>query len=323
MEKLIHFKFLSLSVSYVKKFSFFSFTCKQVKLFQIYFKYFSFEGFPFIPDCIISQLADPSKQALKSTDATISPWLQALGTLVGSLYRRYPLELNGMLDYVLNQLKLCKSYDMLLLREIIQNMSWIESISGATKEQIEALGGGDLLKQEAGGYSTATKNRKAAQRLRDALLKGDLAVGLAISVAQQKEHIVYNESSTLPLKLVGKMVDQCSDTFQQLVSFLSVYLKNDDFSKRVPTVRELLSDYSLGMEATMCLARPIFFSRISDHYDAAKKISKAAVEDGQKTRLDTQQKTEMFTSALESQVEMLMDELKASEPGMEENIPVK
>lgn len=31
----------------------------------------------------------------------------------------------------------------------------------------------------------------------------------------------------------------------------------------------------------------------------------------------------MFTSALESQVEMLMDELKASEPGMEENIPVK
>ncbi|CAB3401547.1 unnamed protein product [Caenorhabditis bovis] len=98
--------------------------------------------------CIISQLADPSKQALKSTDATISPWLQALGTLVGSLYRRYPLELNGMLEYVQNQLKMCKSFDMLLLREIIQNMSWVESCTQATRDQLEALSGGEVLRQE-------------------------------------------------------------------------------------------------------------------------------------------------------------------------------
>ncbi|EGT50979.1 CBN-THOC-2 protein [Caenorhabditis brenneri] len=284
-------------------------------------RYLTSLEFDVLTYCIISQLADPSKQALKSTDATISPWLQALGTLVGSLYRRYPLELNGMLDYVLNQLKLCKSYDMLLLREIIQNMSWIESISGATKDQIEALGGGDLLKQEAGGYSTATKNRKAAQRLRDALLKGDLAVGLCISIAQQKEHIIYNESATLPLKLVGKMVDQCSDTFQQLVSFLSVYMRSEDFAKRVPTVRELLSEYSLGMEATMCLARPTFFSRILDTYDAAKRVSKAALED--KARLDSQQKTEMFTNALEQQVEELMKELREIRPQIEDTVPLR
>ncbi|PIC42051.1 hypothetical protein B9Z55_009252 [Caenorhabditis nigoni] len=290
-------------------------------------RYLTSLEFDVLTYCIISQLADPSKQALKSTDATISPWLQALGTLVGSLYRRYPLELNGMLDYVLNQLKLCKSYDMLLLREIIQNMSWIESISGATKEQIEALGGGDLLRQEAGGYSTATKNRKAAQRLRDALLKGDLAVGLCISIAQQKEHIMYNESSTLPLKLVGKMVDQCSDTFQQLVSFLSVYMRNEDFAKRVPSVRELISDYSLGMEATMCLARPTFFSRILDNYDSAKKVSKAAADaeagGDKKTRLDSQQKTEIFTNALEAQIEVLMNDLKEANSAMEENVPVR
>uniref|UniRef100_A0A1I7U919 THO complex subunit 2 n=1 Tax=Caenorhabditis tropicalis TaxID=1561998 RepID=A0A1I7U919_9PELO len=287
-------------------------------------RYLTSLEFDVLTYCIISQLADPSKQALKSTDATISPWLQALGTLVGSLYRRYPLELNGMLDYVLNQLKLNKSYDMLLLREIIQNMSWIESISGATKEQVEALGGGDLLKQEAGGYSTATKNRKAAQRLRDALLKGDLAVGLCIAIAQQKEHIIYNESTTLPLKLVGKMVDQCSDTFQQLVSFLSVYMRNEDFAKRVPSVRQLISEYSLGVEATMCLARPTFFSKILDHYDAAKRVSKAAIEEaGQKTRIDSQQKTEMFINALESQVDAVMTDLKEVVPGMDNTIPTK
>lgn len=229
-----------------------------------------------------------------------------------------------MLDYVLNQLKLCKSYDMLLLREIIQNMSWIESIGGATREQIEALGGGDLLKQEAGGYSTQTKNKKAAQRLRDALLKGDLAIGLCISIAQQKDHIIYHESQNLPLKLVGEMVDQCSDTLQQLVSFLSVYLKNDDFVKRVPSVRELLTDYSLGIETAMCIARPTFFSRTCDAYDAAKKATRAAGEEGgQKPRLDLQQKTDLFSKVLEDKVEELMNELKQAIPAMEDKVPAK
>jgi len=40
------------------------------------------------------------------------------------------------------------SYDLLVLREIIQNMSGVETTSGLTQEQLEALAGGDLLKQE-------------------------------------------------------------------------------------------------------------------------------------------------------------------------------
>ncbi|KAK6034373.1 hypothetical protein COOONC_28124 [Cooperia oncophora] len=86
--------------------------------------------------------------SLKASDGKLSPWLQALATLVGAVYKKYNVELAGMLNYVMNQLKNEKSFDLLVLREVIQNMACIEGVAGATAEQLEALGGGELLRQE-------------------------------------------------------------------------------------------------------------------------------------------------------------------------------
>lgn len=51
-------------------------------------------------------------------------------------------------------------------------------------------------------------NRRAMLRLRDALAKENLMVGLAILIAQQRQCIVFVESNDIPLKLAGKMLDQ-------------------------------------------------------------------------------------------------------------------
>ncbi|VDK82979.1 unnamed protein product [Cylicostephanus goldi] len=159
--------------------------------------------------CIIEQLASPDKQQLKASDGKLSPWLQALATLVGAIYKKYNVELSGMLNYVMNQLKNEKSFDLLVLREVIQNMACIEGVAGATPDQLEALGGGELLRQEAGSFTT-TRNKRASARLRDAIMTGDTAVALCILIAQQRECVVYHDSSRLPLKLIGEMVDQVS-----------------------------------------------------------------------------------------------------------------
>uniref|UniRef100_A0A0N4X7A8 THO complex subunit 2 n=1 Tax=Haemonchus placei TaxID=6290 RepID=A0A0N4X7A8_HAEPC len=152
--------------------------------------------FDILTYCIIEQLASPDKQQLKASDGKLSPWLQALATLVGAVYKKYNVELAGMLNYVMNQTK-----------RVIQNMACIEGVAGATADQLEALGGGELLRQEAGSFTNA-RNKRASARLRDAVLAGDIAVGLCILIAQQRECVVYRESSRLPLKLVGEMVDQ-------------------------------------------------------------------------------------------------------------------
>lgn len=93
-------------------------------------------------DCIIEALANPEKEKMKHDDTTISSWLQStrpdsfynklcdefacqgekllhslmkhillppanqgLASLCGAVFRKYPIELAGLLQYVTNQLK--------------------------------------------------------------------------------------------------------------------------------------------------------------------------------------------------------------------------
>nr|CDJ88670.1 THO complex subunit 2-like [Haemonchus contortus] len=266
--------------------------------------------FDILTYCIIEQLASPDKQQLKASDGKLSPWLQALATLVGAVYKKYNVELAGMLNYVMNQLKNEKSFDLLVLREVIQNMACIEGVAGATADQLEALGGGELLRQEAGSFTNA-RNKRASARLRDAVLAGDIAVGLCILIAQQRECVVYRESSRLPLKLVGEMVDQCRDTLLQLGTFLWSNVRMDDYAQRIPPAVSLIQDYHLRIDAAMYLTRPTYLPKINSSYEAAKRAMKSESEN---KKMDTQQKFIFFKSAFDEVISKLINELEPCIP---------
>ena len=105
------------------------------------------------------------------------PWLLKLGKLglanfCGTVFKKYNIELTGLLQYVINQLKNGKryivhvlincvvkhqecllrrflgSFDLLVLKEVVQKMSGIEISEDMTSSQLEALAGGELLKAE-------------------------------------------------------------------------------------------------------------------------------------------------------------------------------
>ena len=63
------------------------------------------------------------------------------------------IDLTGILQYVANQLKSKKSLDLLILKEMVLKMGGIEAAEEMTNEQIDAMAGGDLLRQEAGSFS--------------------------------------------------------------------------------------------------------------------------------------------------------------------------
>ena len=64
------------------------------------------------------------------------------------MFKKYSIELTGLLQYVTNQLKAGKSSDLLVLREVVQKMSGIEISEEVTMDQIEALSGGEMLRAE-------------------------------------------------------------------------------------------------------------------------------------------------------------------------------
>ncbi|KAF8358575.1 thoc-2 [Pristionchus pacificus] len=215
--------------------------------------------------CVLEQLASPSKESLKASDGTTSSWLISLATMVGALLKKYTIELAPVLDYVSMQLRNNKSADLLILNEMLHSMAGIEKAAQATQEHIEALSGGELLRQEAGSYGSSIRNKKAAVRLRDAILKEDLAVGLSILVAQQRDAILYQGSKEMPLKLTGEMADQCRDTLVQFSSFLLENMKAEEYARK----------YSLPVDAAFFLARPAFRYEVQSVFDAKKKEMRA------------------------------------------------
>ena len=71
-----------------------------------------------------------------------------LAVFCGTVFRKYSIELTGLLQYVANQLKAGKSFDLLVLKEVVQKMSGIEISEEVTAAQLEALSGGELLRAE-------------------------------------------------------------------------------------------------------------------------------------------------------------------------------
>lgn len=76
--------------------------------------------------------------------------------------------------------------------------------------QLDAMCGGELLRREAGQYQQERNTKRSSVRLKEALLENNLAIPLLLLMAQQRSSVVYNQTESPHLKLVGKLYDQVS-----------------------------------------------------------------------------------------------------------------
>ncbi|CAL8281423.1 unnamed protein product [Arctogadus glacialis] len=239
-------------------------------------KYLTSLNYDLLAYCIIEALANPEKEKMKHDDTTISSWLQSLASLCGAVFRKYPIELAGLLQYVTNQLKAGKSFDLLILKEVVQKMAGIEITDEMTSEQLEAMTGGEQLKAEGGYFGQIRNTKKSSQRLKDALLDHELALPLCLLMAQQRNGVVFLEGGEKHLKLVGKLYDQCHDTLVQFGGFLASNLSTEDYIKRVPSIDILCNKYHTPHDAAFFLSRPMYAHQILSRYDELKKGEKGS-----------------------------------------------
>uniref|UniRef100_A0A3Q2EHG3 THO complex subunit 2 n=1 Tax=Cyprinodon variegatus TaxID=28743 RepID=A0A3Q2EHG3_CYPVA len=235
-------------------------------------KFLTSLNYDVLADCIIEALANPEKEKMKHDDTTISSWLQ-LASLCGAVFRKYPIELAGLLQYVTNQLKAGK-FDLLILKEVLQKMAGIEITDEMTSEQLEAMTGGEQLKAEGGYFGQIRNTKKSSQRLKDALLDHELALPLCLLMAQQRNGVVFLEGGEKHLKLVGHLYDQCHDTLLQFGGFLASNLSTEDYIKRVPSIDILCNQFHTPHDAAFLLSRPMYAHQILSKYDELKKAEK-------------------------------------------------
>ncbi|XP_077862660.1 THO complex subunit 2-like [Saccoglossus kowalevskii] len=240
---------------------------------------------------------------MKHEDTNLSPWLQSLANFCGAVFRKYNIELSGLLQYVANQLKAGKSFDLLILKEVVQKMSGIESTEEITVDQLDALAGGELLRAEGGYFSQVRNTKKSSQRLKDALLENDLAIPICLLMAQQRNCIVFKEGQEKHLKLVGKLFDQCQDTLVQFGGFLATQLGTEDYTKKLPPLGEMVEKYHITADAAFYMYRPMFAHAITakvDELRKAEKGSKQSSSSGQKSQRYVQAVEIVMTPVIES-----------------------
>ncbi|XP_001606603.2 THO complex subunit 2 isoform X1 [Nasonia vitripennis] len=234
-------------------------------------KYLTNISYDVLGYCLIEALAGAERNRFKHDGTSISLWLQSLASFCGAIFKKYNIELTGLLQYVANMLKAQKSLDLLILKEIVQKMAGIEAAEELTSDQLDAMAGGDLLRIEAGYFSQVRNTKKSSQRLKEALAEHDLAVALCLLMAQQKHCVVYRETEQSHLKLVGKLYDQCHDALVQFGTFLGSTMTVDEYIGRLPSIHSMLQDYHIHADVAFFLARPMFAHAIYIKYDTLRK----------------------------------------------------
>ncbi|XP_043197007.1 THO complex subunit 2-like [Amphibalanus amphitrite] len=256
-------------------------------------KYITNLSYDVLGYCIIEALANPEKDRTKHDGTSLSLWLTSLANFCGFMFKKYNLDLTGLMQYVANQLKSMKSLDLLILREVVQKMAGVEAVEDMTEEQLSAMAGGELLRAEAGFFNQVRNTKKSSQRLKDSLIDNGLMVPMVLLMAQQRHCVVFKETEGSHLKLVGKLYDQCQDTMVQFGMFLASALSIDDYRQRLPAFDSLLSEFHISPDVAFFLARPMFTHAIQQRYDELRKAEK------NHKSLSVEQKREKYLQASE------------------------
>lgn len=237
---------------------------------------------------IVKQLSC-GKRKLKEDGVNLEEWFQWLALFTGVVCRnQHGIEVTALVQYVVNQLKGSESLDLLVLKEIISSMTRISPSVDVSNQQLDALAGSDTLiqyivGQEEGREVSGKKDTtRATNRLLQSLKQGSendrLLLPLVILLAQQRTLIILDPPSK-HLKLAAELLDKCQEVTMQYIEFLQKSLAPEEYEEMLPSIDDLVVEYSIDPEVVLQLYRPIL--RRVKPYENEENDEEGEISDGQ------------------------------------------
>ncbi|XP_047974285.1 THO complex subunit 2 isoform X2 [Salvia hispanica] len=228
------------------------------------FKYLTQLEYDILEYVVIERLAQGGREKLKDDGLNLSDWLQSLASFWGHLCKKYPsMELRGLFQYLVNQLKRGNGIELVLLQELIQQMANVQYTENMTEDQLDAMAGSDTLRYQATSFGMTRNNKalmKSTNRLRDSLFAKEepkLAIPLLLLIAQHRSVVVI-KADVPYIKMVCEQFDRCHGTLLQYVEFLcSAVTPTSSYALLIPTLDELVHQYHLDPEVAFLIYRPV------------------------------------------------------------------
>lgn len=228
------------------------------------FKYLTQLEYDILEYVVIERLAQGGRDKLKEDGLNLSDWLQSLASFWGHLCKKYPsMELRGLFQYLVNQLKKGVGTELVLLEELVQQMANVQFTENLTEEQLDAMAGSETLRYQATSFGVTRNNKaliKSTNRLRDSLLPKDepkLAIPLLLLIAQHRSLVVINADAPY-IKMVSEQFDRVHGTLLQYVDFLySAVTPATSYALLIPSLDDLVHHYHLDPEVAFLIYRPV------------------------------------------------------------------
>lgn len=204
---------------------------------------------------ILAALSGPGER-VQADGITISKWLQSLANLVAATWKRHSLDFSSIVKYIACQLADDNVYDLVILQELLCQLTGIKVIGDSTDAQQEALGGGPVLEREL-SMSDAVVAKKACARFLASLVSQKLCVPIAILLAQQRRNIVQADGQAgQQLKVVAWLYDHVHASLLQFVDFISSQCSPEQYDGLFLDIKEICGAYRVEPEVAFYLLRP-------------------------------------------------------------------
>ncbi|KIW70658.1 hypothetical protein PV04_02903 [Phialophora macrospora] len=230
-------------------------------------RYFTDLGYDVLTWAIVSSMAKTGRNRTQEGGIFASRWLSALSVFAGKIYKRYGMMKPGpILQYVAEQLEHGNTMDLKMLEQIVLSMAGIATDTSYNDAQLQAMGGGPLLQGQIilQLLDRRHDSKRTSERLIKSLQDTGLAARFLISMAQQRQAVVF-EDSEIPLKAIGNTYDEVHRVMVQYLDLLRTNLSPDEFRATIPDVVSLLVDYEIRPEIAFWIARPLISRQMQDY----------------------------------------------------------
>ncbi|KAF9123599.1 THO complex subunit 2 [Mortierella sp. 14UC] len=246
-------------------------------------KYLTDFGYDVLGYALLESISKNTRSKVQEDGILPAKWMNTLASFCGNLYRKYPsAELDGILQYVVNQLRMEIPHDLVVLRELLSKMGGVEDPSNLNDTQLQAMAGGELLRNEAlfGGVAGTVmkKNAKSCFRLQEAMLHDNIASHLLVLIAQHRQECIFGDEEIPHLKLLSNLTDQAHTMLLQLMDFLSVNLQKD-YPRIVPSLTDMCSKYKIEPSVAMHILRPKLQDLVQREREQKEREQKLAAQE--------------------------------------------
>ncbi|PQE18990.1 THO complex subunit 2 protein [Rutstroemia sp. NJR-2017a WRK4] len=231
-------------------------------------KYFTDLGYDVLVWSLLSSLGGKDRNRNDSEFALLpSKWLLALSRFSGKVFKRYSImNLIPLIQYVNDQLHRGNATDLVILKELIAQMSGIVPDTDFNDAQLAAMTGGELLRRQTliNLQDKRYESVKTAKRLMRALTDTKLGGQLLLSIAQHRQSAIYTvPDDEAPIKLLATMVDDTQMILFQYLDLLRSNLSVEEFDSLVPGISELMKDFGLDPSLAFMIGRASVTHRLA------------------------------------------------------------